>query len=58
MYGNASPTPLSREELKLMLLEHLKRYPWDRVTNILGSYGVEQQIARITIEKKAKQHWS
>jgi hypothetical protein len=46
MYGNDSSSPLSREELKLMLIEHLKQSPQTQVANILGSYGVEQQIHR------------
>jgi len=54
MYGNASPTPLSREELKLMLIEHLKQSPRTQVANILGSYGVEQQIHRELTDQESQ----
>ena len=38
MDSNTSTTPLSREELKLILIEHLKQYPRTQVANIMGSY--------------------
>jgi hypothetical protein len=54
MYGNASPSSLSREELKLMLIEHLKQNPQTQVANILGSNGVEQQIHRELSEQESR----
>jgi hypothetical protein len=54
MYGNASSSPLSREELKLMLIEHFKRFPQTQVANILGSNGVEQQIHRELSEQESQ----
>jgi hypothetical protein len=48
MQNITSSNPLSREELKLMLIEHLKQHPKTQVANILGYGvdGVEQRIRR------------
>ncbi len=45
MYNNTSPTPLSKEEAKLRLIEHFKRYPQTQIANIMA-HGVEQPIGR------------
>jgi|SRR5215211_1752147 len=45
MYDNNPTTPLSREELKLNLIEYLKQTPQTQVANIM-SFGIEQRIHR------------
>lgn len=45
MYSNTPATPLSRQEIKLRLIEHFKRYPQTQIANIMNN-GVEQPIGR------------
>jgi len=54
MDSDTSTTPLSRQELKLILIEHLKQYPRTQVANIMGSYGVEQRIGRRLSEEESQ----
>ena len=45
MYSNNASTPLSREEIKLRMIEHFKRHPSTQIANIMA-FGVEQPIGR------------
>jgi hypothetical protein len=53
MNSNTPTAPLSREQLKLRLIEYLKQNPRTQVANILG-LGVEQRISRSLSQQESQ----
>ncbi|HEX6711531.1 MAG TPA: hypothetical protein VF068_14465 [Rubrobacter sp.] len=50
---NHPPVPLSKEELKLRVIEHLKQYPKTQIANIMA-FGVEQRIGRSLSDQESQ----